>query len=426
MKLTMRLIEALVCPAGSKDKLYFDDEQKGLAVRVTAGGSRTYLAQYTYLGTKRRVPLGSTAAISLKAAREATAAIMGAVAAGRDPAAERKEAAETQKEKEQKDSLTLEKLIQDWQALGLAGNKEGYRDHATTELRRGFKSFLGKPAADLTRAQVLKVYEDGVKAGKATTARNWVKYGRACFSWAVKRGQLEANPFRDQPLQPTASRERVLTDGELVEIWNAADSTTAFGGIVRTLLLTGQRRDEVAGMVWDELATDLSIWTLPGERVKNSNTHIVPLSPAVQDLIKQQHRRVRADGETDYVFGGRTGQFSGWSRCKERLDATILENRQIEAAKRGDDPALVKPIPGWVLHDLRRTVATGLQRLGVRLEVTEAVLNHVSGSKAGIVGVYQRHDWATEKREALNGWANHVSSLVGGTVDSDKVVRLRA
>jgi integrase len=225
-------------------------------------------------------------------------------------------------------------------------------------------------------------------------------YGNAAYGWAVKRGAIEGNPFLNLPVAPTLKRERVLTDDEIAGIWRATDGAGPFNGIVRLLLLTGQRREEVAGMTWAELSDDLSTWTIPASRAKNGATHIVPLSAPAQDLL----RGVPRSGEL--VFPGLRGTFNGFSPAKATLDT-----------KSG--------VTNWRLHDLRRTMATGLQRLGVRLEVTEQVLNHVSGSRAGIVGVYQRHDFASEKRAALDAWGAHVLAVVEGRAAMGNVVTLR-
>jgi integrase len=169
--------------------------------------------------------------------------------------------------------------------------------------------------------------------------------------------------------------------------------------IVRFLILSGQRREEVAGMKWTELSDDFSTWTIPASRAKNGATHIVPLS----DQAREQLRSLPQFNEL--VFPGLRGAFNGWSKAKAALDA-----------KSG--------VTNWRLHDLRRTMATGVQRLGVRLEVTEQVLNHVSGSRAGIVGVYQRHDFALEKRAALQAWGEQVIAIVEGHVAANNVVTL--
>jgi integrase len=237
---------------------------------------------------------------------------------------------------------------------------------------------------------------------------------------------VAANPLADLPVtKSTAKRERVLTDDEIAEVWRAAgDAGSPYGAIIPLLILTGQRRREVAGMTWGELSDDLTTWTLPGERTKNGAAHVVPLSVPARDLLKallpgdaNEAKRVlterRAAGTL--VLPGAVGTpFSGWSKSKGALDKTITEAARTSAAS----------LAPWSIHYLRRTVATGLQRLGVRLEVTEAVLNHISGSRGGIAGVYQRHDWAAEKRAALEAWAADVTTVVAGRTPTGNVVTL--
>jgi integrase len=229
---------------------------------------------------------------------------------------------------------------------------------------------------------------------------------------------VHANPFAHLPVtKSVAKRERVLTDDEIGEIWRAAGTVSVpYGTIIRILVLTGQRRGEVAGMTWGELSDDRSVWTMPGQRTKNGVTHVVPLSAPARDLIRgllpgdsNQVKRIASDALV--LPGAASTPFSGWSKAKAALDRAVAEVRGAG-------------LPPWSVHDLRRTVATGLQRLGVRLEVTEAVLNHISGSRAGIAGVYQRHDWAAEKRAALDAWATHVLAVAEQRGVSDNVVKL--
>ena len=403
MKLTQRRIETLECPAGKKDALVFDDEQRGLGVRITSGGGKSYVAQYTFAGSKRRVPLGSCSAISLAAAREAVRAILGDAARGVDTAADRKEA----RLKAAADGLTLADLIDQWDKLHLSAKRANYSTAATGSLRRSFARHLDKPAAAVDRSAVVRVLDDLSKDDKTAMAGALARYGSALYGWAIRRGTLSGNPFEHVPVAPTVRRERVVSDDEINRVWAGTQGPGAFNGIVRMLMLTGQRREEVAGMTWDEIAPDLSVWTIPASRAKNGVAHVVPLSPQAQAVLRTASRvKPEADGSRDLVFSGEPGVFSGWSKSKARLDGR-------------------SGVSGWTLHDLRRTTATGLQKLGVRLEVTESVLNHVSGSRAGIVGVYQRHEWAEEKRAALNTWGEHVAAIVEGRAAADNVTRLR-
>lgn len=386
VKLTERAIERLACPAGMRDCLVFDAEQRGLGVRVLASGAKSYLAQYSYAGRKRRVPLGSVQAISLAMARDAARAVMGQVAMGTDVAANRKAKGEQVKAEALRERLTLGGLVADWKRLHLSSRRASYSTEAPRALEHAFPDWWARPAERLDKAAVVRVLDKLAPSLRRATGA----YGRACFGWAVKRGVVGVNPFAGLPgLSTTERRDRVLTAAEVVRVWQAASGTPApYGPMVLFLLLTGQRREEVAGMMWAELSLDRSTWTIPADRAKNAEPSVVPLSGAARELLPE----VRGN---KLVFPGGKSRFSNWSRSKRELD---------EAAG----------VKGWQLHDLRRTCATGLQRLGVRLEVTEAVLNHVAGSRRGVVGIYQRHDWAAEKRDGLERWAAYLLAEVNG------------
>ncbi|MFD1611500.1 tyrosine-type recombinase/integrase [Sphingomonas tabacisoli] len=176
-------------------------------------------------------------------------------------------------------------------------------------------------------------------------------------------------------------------------------SHPCFGPIVRLLIVTGQRREEVSSLAWEELDRTELLWTLPGERAKNGEPNCVPLNAlavAVLDEAAGQDKWPRRGR----VFATSTGAgFTGYHKGKTKLDALVAD----------DGGGALAP---WQLHHLRRTLATGFQRLGVRFEVTEAILNHIGGSRAGVAGIYQRHDWKKEKREALDLWNDHVEAAL--------------
>ena len=171
-----------------------------------------------------------------------------------------------------------------------------------------------------------------------------------------------------------------------------------YGAIVRLLILTGQRREEVGGMLQSEIDTAGALWRIGAERTKNGLPHEVPLSAPALAVLRGLRRRKDTGDERDLVFGSRDGPFSGWSKAKSALDARLTG-------------ALGRVPAAWRLHDIRRTVATGMADLGVQPHVIEAVLNHISGHKAGVAGVYNRSTYATEKRAALDMWADHVTTL---------------
>ena len=405
VKLTERTIALLECEPGQRDRLLFDTVQRGLVVRVVAAGSKSYLAQYGAAGQTRRVPLGSVDAISLATARTAAARVMGQVAMGTDPAADRKAAAESAKVAAARERMTLAQLVADWERLHLVHRSARYRMDTTTTMKRHLGDWWGRPAGQLERRDVVAIVDRVTPA----VGRSLAGYGRACFAWAGRRGSVSGNPFLELPVAPSnVQRDRVLTDAEVAAVWYAAgDCAAPYGAIVRLLLLTGQRRDEVRGMAWPELSDDLSVWTIPGARTKNNKPSVVPLPALARAIVRERLEAMRGT-RRGLVYPGEGGRvlFGNWSKSKLAIDE-------------------LAGVTGWCLHDLRRTVATGLQRLGVRLEVTEAVLNHVSGTRGGIVGIYQRHDWAVEKRTALEGWAAHLEAAVARVEAGPEVVPMR-
>jgi integrase len=212
-------------------------------------------------------------------------------------------------------------------------------------------------------------------------------YVHRLFRWAKSRDLIEANPAADlpKPGRETA-RDRVLTDSELVAVWNAAvELGWPSGDAVRLLILTGARRAEISELKWSEIHGNTI--KLSGARTKNAEPHDIPLSEAALSVLAQIPRVVGS--EFVFVNPLRSG---AWSNAKLKLSAAN--------------------VPQWRIHDLRRTVATGLQKLGVNLQTIEAVLGHASGSRSGVVGVYQRHSFDAEKRAALEAWGAHVMALV--------------
>jgi integrase len=221
------------------------------------------------------------------------------------------------------------------------------------------------------------------------------------FAWCMGRGLVDQNPVIGRHVAPEQPRTRVLSTAELAAVWRACDDN-AYGAIVRLLILTGQRREEIGGLRFGEVCD--GVIALPPSRTKNRRAHVIPLSTAAQAILAR-----RSSQTGDFVFGDAKA-FPSWSRGKSLLDASL--------AAAG---ARLEP---WTLHDLRRSVATGMAELGVPPHIVEAVLNHVSGHKAGIAGVYNRASYEREKRAALAMWADHVLAAVEGRAGN--VVAMRA
>ena len=236
----------------------------------------------------------------------------------------------------------------------------------------------------------------------------------AFFSWAMREGLANGNPvIGTNRASQGKQRDRVLSDAELREIWGALQDDQ-YGAIVRLLILTGQRREEIGGLLEQEVDFDRDMLKLPPERTKNSRPHDVPLTAPIRAILQAQPRRVRRH----LLFGEGEGGFQGWGRAKRALDSRVLAARKAAAKKAGTDLRKIKPMTGWRLHDVRRTVATRMADLGVQPHVIEALLNHVSGHKAGVAGVYNRSTYMAEKAAALALWAEHLMALVQGQSSS--------
>jgi integrase len=209
----------------------------------------------------------------------------------------------------------------------------------------------------------------------------------------MREGLCEANPViaTNDPAAGTKPRDRVLSDSELKTIWAACDDSDDFGRIVRLLILTGARRQEIGGLKWDEIDFETGMLALPATRTKNHRAHELALPAAALEILRSTpHRR-------DYVFGDVGPGFTSWSNATEAL-------------KRG----ISAPLPPWRLHDIRRSTATHMAEIGVAPHIVEAILNHVSGHKGGIAGIYNKATYAEQTRIALAKWADHVEALITG------------
>ncbi len=428
-KITKDKVDALT--KGAVDLFTWDDKLSGFGVKVTPAGAKVYLFQYRVGGRgnpTRRYTIGKHGALTPDQARTRAKQLAAMVEGGIDPRQAEDDAkaamAEAQRQADETarivGELTFTKQVDIWLA-----EYEGDHRSRTIEQARSIVTLYLRPAlADrplphITRDDLQPIIDAIPQRSRASRLAVYA-YASIFFRWAVERGSIAANPIKTmaKPKAPDA-RDRVLKDDELVAVWNAAGTLSSpFGAFYRLLILTGQRRNEVAGMKWSELDRARLIWTIPADKAKNGKVHIVPLTPAIiaeLDALSLARQAKAKSNKPDAAAWPKAGpvlttdgatSISSFSKAKIALDHAVAIARGIK-----EHPA---PMPAWRVHDLRRTLATGLQRLGVRLEVTEAVLNHLSGSRAGIVAVYQQHDWAPEKRDALRCWAAAVLAIVAG------------
>ena len=400
-------------PVPPKRREVPDRRVTGLYLILQPSGAKSWALRYRAAGKPTKLTLGPYPAIDLAAARKKAQEAIGDIASGGDPAAQKKASRAAARASHEANEDLVERVVDLFIERYAKRKTKDWRETAAMLNREVVGRWKGRRLSQITRAHVHQMLDEIVDRGAPIAAnRRYAAFRKMC-SWAVERGIIDRNPC-DGVKAPAAEtgRDRVLGDDELKAIWQACERIGVFGPLVRLLALTGARLREVAGMEWSELDLGARTWTLPKERTKNKRAHVVPLSDAATQIIESLPRIQ----DQRFLFSG-TGRtpVSGFSKMKDKLDDGIQ-------ALRAND---TKPLPEWVIHDLRRTVATNLQRLGVRLEVTEAVLNHVGGSRAGIVGIYQRHDWANEKRAALDAWARKLEAIVNGAAASN-VVELAA
>jgi integrase len=363
---------------------------------VSVPGSRTWIYQYKIGNQNRRVTLGSLAALTPARARDTAAEMHAMVRLGRDPAGEKTEgrarAAETM--------LAVAQSYLTYQSGHL--RPRSYRE-LERHLLRYCKPLHGLQLQKIDRRTVAARISDVASGSGAATANRVRASLSALFAWAMRQGLLDNNPVTGTNRQPEQSRTRVLSDAELKIVWNALGSDD-YSVIVRLLILTGQRRDEIGSLCWSEVTDDQIV--LPPQRTKNKRGHRIPIVPAVRAILDSRERNGA------FVFGRHPAKpFSGWGVSKAGLDQRIrAAGHRLEL---------------WRLHDLRRSLSTTMhEQLGVPPHVVEAVLNHVSGHKAGVAGVYNRASYDREARIALTRWADHVLAVVEG--HERKVVSLRS
>jgi integrase len=393
---------------------------KGLYLVVQPSGAMSWAVRYRIDGAPKKLTLGTYPDLSIANARRKAEAAIGDVAKGNDPAGQKQAARLAAKAEKEADVDRVERVIDLFVERHAKVKTKDWRETKRMLDKEVAGRWKGRRLSQITRAQVHEMLDEIVDSGRPIRANRVFAQFRKMCNWAIGRGIIDRSPCLGVTA-PTAEtkRERVLSDNEIRLAWSAFETIGwPFGPIGKLLLLTGARRDEVAGMRWSELDLGGRTWTLPKERTKNKRDHEIPLSDAAIRIIEGLPRI--GDGKGGFVFTttGATA-VSGFSRAKGAVDKAILETTKEDAEVRGDDPADVRAPDRWTFHDLRRTLATNLQKLGVKLEVTEAVLNHVSGSRAGIVGIYQRHEYAAEKRAALDAWARRLEAIVTGAEASN-------
>jgi integrase len=381
-----------VLPPGVIDKVFWDDDVGGFGLRLRAGGSASYIVQYDLGGKSRRVTLGPVTLLDNSAARAKAKDLLARVRLGGDPGAEkllrRTQAAET-----------FGALLKRYFIMQQRAVRQSSYEQTERRLRKLASPLHPLPLTTIDRRTLSALLGSVAEDRGPTAAVNLHSSLSGYFSWLVGEGLLDQNPMLgvNKPKSGPA-RDRLLSEDELRTLW-AALGDDDYGDIVRLLVYTGCRRDEIGSLEFSEVYLDRAMLELPAARMKNGKPHVVPLSEPALAILRKYQR----DGRV-HVFG--QNGFQDWSRSRARLNEAI-----------GGKP------PDWTLHDLRRLVSTTMNgQLGIQPHVVERVLAHIQG---GVSAVYNQYEYATEKRRALDKWAAYVDAVVTGQPMSAQVVQLR-
>jgi integrase len=359
--------------------------------------------------------LGINPALKPADARRLAQAALDRVRSGIDPTEEKR----ARREQRAPEADTFAAVLEDYLEQYLRRNR---RESTYAEAKRclehdALPKWRQRPIATVNRRDAIDLIDEIVTRGASVQANRTLAWLRALFNWAVDKERLAASPIARMKL-PTEeqTRDRVLSDDELRWLWAACEKLGwPFGPLVQLLILTAQRRDEVATMKWSHLALADKTWTIPREIAKNDVVHDVQLGDTAIAIL----RSLPHIGQAGLIFTS-TGKtpVSGFSRAKQRLDEAMLAAKREEFGKQKGDA-----IPDWTLHDLRRTATTGMARLKIPPHVVDRILNHTSGTIRGVAAVYNRFAYLEERRAALEAWGRYVDNLVTPTLAN--VVQLR-
>jgi integrase len=388
MKLDKKTVAALKLPPSKSEIFVWDDDLPGFGVRLRGAGVR-WIVQYRVGAQQRRETLGDIRKVTLDAARKIARQRFAQAELGNDPVAEKarvRMAAATAK-------LTLEKVTESYLAAKVGVVRPATHDQTRLHLTNHWRALAGRPIDGIKRSDVATTLHQITQQHGRTAAARARSNLSALFGWAMREGLCEANPVlaTNDPAEGIQPRERVLSDRELTVVWRACGDDD-FGRIVRLLILTGCRREEIGGLKWSEVDFDVGVMAIPGERTKNHKGHSLCLPRIAMDIL----RAIPVKLGRDFVFGTRGVAFSAWSYSMLALNSRITA---IEG----------KPLRHWTLHDLRRTMRTGLGKLGVQPHIAERAVNHIKG---GVEAIYDRYRYEREITAALALWADHVLALV--------------
>jgi integrase len=376
---------ALKLEAGKNDLIKFDAHLRGFGVRVRRLSDRSiskrYIYQYKAHGKQRRMDLGAVVEMKAQKAREIAREYESKIRAGGDPAEDRKIHRNIA-------VVTLGDVIKRYCAERLPALRENSQVASRYSLEECWKPLHGRPIAEIRRSEVSLRVSDLAKERGPVTANRARAALSALFAWWMKfDDSILGNPVKGSHAEaPSVARDRALTDPEAAVVWLATPDSD-FGKIIRLLLLTGCRRNEIGELKWSEVDLHARTITLPAERTKNKTRHVVPLTDRALEILQSQPRRLNNEN----VFGQGAQGYSGWGQAQNLIRKAV-----------GD-------IPHWTIHDTRRTVRTGLGKIGVEPHICEAVINHLP---AQLIRNYDTNKYETQKRIALERWETHLLTAI--------------
>lgn len=380
----------------------------GFYLIVQPSGSKSWSLRYRWNGFPRKLTLkGTYPDLGLAAARSEALSALANLENGIDPAIAKAADEELSR------PHSVREVTEEWIRRKVKGTRTASEVERIVN-KEIVAEWKHKTISEVGRADVLSLLDAIVDRGAPVTANRTRSILLRLFGWCLERGHVEVSPIANiKPPVREKSRKRVLSEDELREIWLAADSLGfPFGPFFRFLILTAQRRGEVATVQWHDVDVDGALWTLPAERTKADRIHDVPLSPPALALLKSLPHF-----KGPHVFTTTSGKkaINGFSKAKAALDAAILKARGNSLAD-------------WTVHDLRRTVASHMAspKIGVAPHVLSALLNHSPGKSQGVTAVYNRYDYLEERRQAVNLWADYVLKLAKGNAQPAQKRRLAA
>lgn len=408
-KLTDLFVAKVAAPAKGRRLEYFDTTFPALALRVTDSGHKSWCLFYRHGGRLRRWTIGSYPAFDPASARKAASSALHRLAEGIDPGEEKRVRRNAPKPLACDFAAVAREYLERQVRRNTAAST--YRETARIIEQDVIPEWSTRPIGSIAKRDVIALIDKKIASGAEVQANRVLARLKTLFGWAVEKDRITANPCDGlKPPTKERARDRVLSDSEIGAFWTATGELDwPFGPLFRLLLLTAQRRDEVATIEWAELDLEKPLWSLPREKAKNDQGHDVHLSAQALDILGPLPR---VAGGLVFSTNGRTA-VSGFSRAKERLDALIAK-------------ALGREIEPWILHDLRRTATTGMARLKFPPHVVDRVLNHTSGTIRGVARVYNRFDYLDERKAALEAWGRALEAIVISAEAPKNVIPLRA